>query len=152
MRWREGHAARHGYAAPVPRRPLAVIVFGLWTEFVWAARVRNVMATAGWKPSDLVVPLVFVLIGLAVLAVVVRPAPAPVVALVVRGAAAISSVVWVVRAGFIAVHDHPGAFIAVHMVLATISIALASWAAVRVGYDQSRHGTAGHRHREQVAP
>ena len=133
-------------------RPLAVITFGAWTEFVWIGRVRNVLATAGWTMSDLLLPVVFVLIGLAVLAVVVRPTRAPVVALVVRGAAVISSVVWVIRAGFIAVHDHPAAFIAVHMVLATISIALASWAAVRVGYDRGRHGTAGHRHREQVAP
>ena len=133
-------------------RPLAVIVFGLWTEFVWIGRIRNVTASAKWTPSDLLLPSLFVLIGLVVLAVVARPTPAPVVAFVVRGAAVISSVVWLIRVGFIAVHDHPAAFIAVHVVLAAISIGLASWVSMRVGYDRERHGTAGHRHREQVAP
>ncbi len=122
------------------RPPAAVIAFVAWTEIVWAGRVRNVMATAGWTAGDFVLPVMFVLLGLGVTALFVAPTPPAVRVAAIRGAAAVTTVVWVVRVGFIAVHDHPAAFIAVHVALAVVSIALAAWAARSVVPNAPRVG------------
>ena len=55
--------------------------------------------------------------------------------------------VWLVRGVQIARADHAAAFIAVHVVLAAVSIALAV-ATVRPTTLSDRHGTAGHRRAE----
>lgn len=125
------------------RAHLAVYVFVAWTEIVWIGRIRNVMATDGWTARDLLLPLLFVALGLGVVAVIVAPTPPWVFAAAVRGAAAVSVGVWLVRLGFIVVHDHPGAFKAVHVVLAAVSAGLAAWA-VRASspVDAGRDATA----------
>jgi hypothetical protein len=126
------------------RPPLAVLVFAAWTVLVWVGRVRNVLSTTGSTTTELLLPVMFVLLGLGVVAVVLAPTPPPVALTAVRGAAAVSTVVWLVRVGFIAVHDHPAGFKAVHVGLAVVSIALAAWAsraASWVGGDQSDAAT-----------
>ena len=109
-----------------------------WTLFVWGGRIRNVAAdlaagiAVGWFP--IVASAVFVILGIAVLvgeavgwisARSGRPRSvgswwrSSLVAL-----AGTSVVVWVVRGIDIALGDHTVGFIAVHTVLAVVSIGL----------------------------
>jgi hypothetical protein len=122
----------------VTRRPPAVLAaFGAWTVFVWAVRLRNVLddsaaSTDGaGRVVDAAASVVFVAGGLALLAVVAlgwhrRPARVDVVARFVRVAAAVTVAVWAVRGVGIATGDHGAAFVAVHLVLAAVSVALAA--------------------------
>ena len=95
-------------------------VFAAWTVFVWGTRIRNILADDGLSPG------LVVAVGLTVLGVLVavwaargRPSwavPAAVVA---------THVVWAVRVPQIALNDHSAAFVAVHLVLAVVSVGLA---------------------------
>src|SRR3954452_6040514 len=83
-------------------------IFVGWTVFVWAGRIRNggsVLLAASF---------------LVLAAVVVWRRGRWFTAL-----AAWTVAVWAVRTPFILVHDHPAGFKVVHVVLATVSIALA---------------------------
>ncbi|MDQ3145573.1 MAG: hypothetical protein M3R01_01345 [Actinomycetota bacterium] len=97
------------------------------TVVIWATRIRNILDD-GADPVALLVAG-----GLTALALATafalrtgRFARAP-HALVVATVG-----VWAVRAPLVLVHDHPGAFKAVHLALATVSVALAlgAWRAV----------------------
>ena len=97
-------------------------MLALWTVVVWGGRIRNAVADDAGAGA-LVVPAVFLLLAAAVLAT--------------RGwngfwVVALGSwtmAVWLVRAVDITfLSDHPGAFKAVHLVLAVISWSLAAWA------------------------
>jgi len=117
----------------IRRRPNPLVVFSGWTLLVWTGRIRNVLAddavsTAG-RALTLAMAGAFVLAGIAVAVVSVRPTTQVVQRRVVGAAAAYTVVVWLIRAADIAfAGDHTAAFIAVHVVLAVGSISLAAWA------------------------
>jgi hypothetical protein len=131
-----------------------LVGFGVWTLFVWATRIGT-----AWNQDDLTgaaragrlgLALSFTVLGVALLVVAGRSRGRVLTraeALVVQGAAAWTTAVWVVRAVGIALADHEGAFIAVHVVLAVVSIALGAMA-VRATTMPLRHGTTGHRRAE----
>lgn len=132
--------------------PVGVLV--AWTLFVWGGRIRNVLADPGLHGADRVGPLLlsmsFVVLAAVVLVALVvdrrataarrNPARGTTtlrVAVVVL--ALWTTAVWVVRAVAIAVRGgHPFGFVAVHVVLAVISVAVAAWAVRAVGAVGSR--------------
>jgi uncharacterized membrane protein YeiH len=108
-------------------------LFAGWTLLVWSGRIRNVLADDTVSSSSRAVTLImaglFVLAGLAVAMVAVRPTPQRTQRRIVGVAAAYTLVVWLIRGADIAFGgDHEAAFIAVHVVLAVGSIGLAGWA------------------------
>ena len=116
---------------------LMPLLLALWTLFVWVGRIRNLAQEPGpildasrWSFGGSVL---FTALGVALLGVVVvdrvRATGAP-VRRVVLPLAALTTVVWVVRGIDIAIGHHTEGFIAVHLVLAVVSIVLAV-AAVR---------------------
>jgi len=89
-----------------------------WTLFVWLARLRNA-ADDGVGSAVLASAFAF---G-AVVVLVRRHDRAPALAL-----AGFTVAVWLVRGADIALlSDHDTGFVVVHLVLAAVSIALASW-------------------------
>ncbi len=124
---------------PPARRPSATAAIALtaWTLLVWTTRIGNIWGddelTDGEKWGRTGLALSFTLLAAATAwALWRRPAwrrPA-VIAL-----AGWTVGVWVVRSIGIATGDHEAAFVIVHLVLAAISIALASMALVH----EARH-------------
>jgi hypothetical protein len=113
------------------------IGFACWTLFVWVGRIRNIVADETLEGAELLWRLglaaTFVVLGSAALAAGLRASASrstrPL--RIVRPAAAITVVVWVVRAGGILVDgSHESGFKVVHTVLAIASCALA-WRADR---------------------
>ena len=112
------------------RRLPAVIALAVWSLLVWTTRIRNIWTddalSTGEQWGRTALALSFTGLALAVGHAVyhrsswLRPA--------VRALAGWTTAVWVVRSIGIATADHEGAFIAVHLVLAVISIALAALA------------------------
>jgi hypothetical protein len=103
--------------------PAPVVVLAVWTLLVWAGRIRNAVASdEGIGP----VLLAGTFVVLAVLALATRGRSRTAgLALAVWTIA-----VWVVRGIDIALFsDHETAFVVVHLVLATVSVALAVWTA-----------------------
>ena len=87
-----------------------------WTVLIWIGRVRNIIEADG-AAVELLVPLALAVLGVATFA---RPRQVgPVLALVTLA-------VWLVRVPLVLVHDHSAAFVVVHLVLAAVSITLAS--------------------------
>ncbi len=103
---------------------LAVVVFAVWTVFVWATRVSNIVRDDG-SALDLVLAVVLAGLGVAVAVAALRRSPRwPLVALVAATAAT-----WAVRTPLILLDgDHGVAFKAVHAALAVVSIVLAALA------------------------
>jgi hypothetical protein len=131
----------------MPGRRL-LVAFGGWTVFVWATRIGTAVDEGAW--GRVALAGVFTVVGLGLLAVAWRARHRVLEATevaVIRLAAAWTVGVWVVRGVQIALADHETAFIAVHLVLAIVSIALAV-ATVRTTTLRDRHGTAGHRRAE----
>lgn len=133
---------------------MSLLVFGLWTLFVWVTRIGNILRddelSAAGKAAGLVVTVLFCALGALALAGWWRwrhQALTPGQTDALRWAALTGAAYWVVRLVLIAVGDHSGAFIAVHAVLAGVSIGLALWVA-RSGTLPRRHGSAGHRRPE----
>jgi hypothetical protein len=89
-----------------------------WTVLIWATRVRNILEDGGSVP-ELLVPALLVV--LAVAALVDRSR-----ALFLLVAATVA--VWAVRVPLIVTRDHSAAFVAVHVVLAVVSVSLAALA------------------------
>jgi hypothetical protein len=112
------------------RRHPAASALAAWSLFVWMTRIRNIWSddelSTGQQWSHTALALSFTVLALAVGWAVVRSAPwrEPVV-LVLAGW---TIAVWIVRSIGIATADHDGAFIAVHLALALISIGLAALA------------------------
>lgn len=105
-----------------------------WQAFVWGTRIDNVLGDDGLDAGGKVARLALSASFLALAAVAVWAwrsargggAVAPAAARWVRVGAAWTTGVWVVRGVGIALGDHDAAFIAVHLVLAVVSIALAA--------------------------
>lgn len=114
---------------PSPRRPFAVALVA-WTFFVWTTRINNIWGdvslTNGEKWGRTALALSFTVLAIAVGVAVYRQARWRRAAVNVLAGWTIG--VWVTRSIGIATGNHSAAFIAVHLVLATISIALASLA------------------------
>jgi len=116
------------------RRPRAAIALAVWSLLVWTTRIRNIWTddelSSGEQWGRTALAMSFTVLALAVGHAVYhrtswqRP--------VVLALAAWTVAVWVVRSIGIATADHEGAFIAVHLVLAVMSIALAALAAREV--------------------
>ena len=108
----------------------ATIALAVWSVLVWTTRIRNIWTDDELSTSEqwsrTALALSFTVLALAVGHAVYhrtswqRP--------IVRALAGWTTVVWVVRSIGIATADHDGAFIAVHLVLAAISIGLAALA------------------------
>ena len=136
-----------------------LVAFGTWTLVVWATRIDNVIGqddlTTVGRAGRLALALSFTMLGLALL-IIVRRARGRELSRVERSVIVSGAVwtlgVWVVRGVGIALGDHAAAFIAVHTVLAVVSIALAALT-LRTTTMPLRHGTTGHRRTEaHVAP
>ena len=112
-------------------------MFALWTLFVWIGRLRNLIQEPGpladasrWSLAGSVL---FTVLGLALLGALAVDRFRLSGALVRRSwaswavlpLAALTTAVWVARGIDIAIGDHTAAFIAVHLVLAAVSIGLA---------------------------
>lgn len=132
-----------GSGAVGTRQPRSVLVpvgaFVAWTLFVWIGRIRNVTADAALSGADrwgpLAMSIVFVIGAVVVAAlayrdhVVASASSAGALRDAVWVVAGYTTVVWVVRAGDIALGGgHEPAFVVVHVVLAAASIALGAWA------------------------
>jgi len=112
------------------RRLPAVIALAVWSVLVWTTRIRNIWTddamSTGEQWGRTALALSFTGFALAVGHAVyhrtswVRP--------VVRALAGWTTAVWLVIAVGIAMADREAAFIAVHLVIAAISIALAALA------------------------
>jgi len=109
-------------------KPLAVAVFAMWTLLVWANRIYNIVAKDGGDGVDLARAIGFVVVGLVVAVVAVRPMPAPLAHRLVSVAGWASIALWATRIVTIPLGDYSVGFVVVHLVLAAISISLALWA------------------------
>ena len=114
-----------------PRRLPATAALVAWTLLVWTTRIGNIWGdddlTSGEKWGRTGLALSFTVLALAVAhAVWHRTAWR---SLAVKVLAAWVSGVWAVRSVGIATGDHSGTFVAVHLVLAIVSIALSVLAA-----------------------
>ena len=124
------------------RRLRPALVLSTWTILVWTTRIRNIWTDDSLSTSGQV--------GRTVLALVFTAFAAGTIGLWLRGRrhgrevpswagslvqafAAWTVLVWIVRGVQIALADHSAAFIAVHLVLALVSIGLAAWAAAVIG-------------------
>jgi hypothetical protein len=114
--------------------------FLVWTGFVWIGRIRNALADTALSDSERVGPLLLsasflvptlVMAVAWVLAIRDRRALDPWASMLLVVLAAWTTVVWVLRAGDIALAgDHEAPFVVVHVTLAVISIGLGVWAAL----------------------
>ena len=109
-------------------KPLAVAVFAIWTLFVWGQRIVNIVTRNGGDGVDLARAIAFVVVGVAVAVVAVRPMAPALAHRVVSVAGWASIALWATRLVTIPLGDYSVGFIVVHLVLAAISIALAWWA------------------------
>ena len=108
-----------------------IVLLAAWTLFVWGLRSRNLTDDEVTVGLAQIVPVLgFIAVGLVLVAMVWRARGRVlqrVEQIVVMTAAAVIGMYWLVRGFEIFFDDHSAAFIAVHTVLAAVSIALASW-------------------------
>jgi hypothetical protein len=103
-------------------------VFGAFSVFMWGTRIRNALgddASTAHIAFSVVVASLFTLGGLAVLVAALRRSHLEVAVGVL---AAVTVVYWPIRAVQIALNGHSAGFVAVHTVLAVVSVSLAVWA------------------------
>lgn len=116
-------------------RPRIVVALVAWTFLVWTTRISNVWGdddlTDGEKWGRTGLAMSFTVLGVAVAVALWRRAAWLRPAVVVL--AGWTSAVWIVRAFGIATGDHEAAFVAVHVVLAVVSIMLSALAVRAVG-------------------
>ncbi len=110
-------------------RPVAAIVLVGWTFVVWTTRIGNIWGddalSTGEKWGRTGLAGSFTLLAAAVAWALWRREPW--LRAAVGALAAWTVAVWIVRAVGIATGDHEAAFIAVHLVLATVSTTLSAW-------------------------
>ena len=95
--------------------------------FVWLTRIKNADGDVGAT----LVAVTFVALAIAVIAR--------------RGAlllAIYTAAVWLIRTPMILVHQHDGAFKAVHTVLALVSLALSAWVLREIDVERKRQAAA----------
>lgn len=113
-----------------------------WILFVWGLRSRNLTDdTVDVGVAEILPVIGFVALGLVLLGVLWRSRGRAFVAterLIVLAGAVVTALYWLIRGVEIFFDDHSGAFIAVHTVLATVSIGLAAWTITTVGKNLSR--------------
>ena len=131
-----------------------ILAFGLWTLFVWTTRIGTALGeddlSTAARAGRVALAVSFTVVGLALVTVAGRSRGRdlhPGESRVVRLSAAWTVGVWLVRGVQIALADHDAAFVAVHLVLAVVSIGLAV-VTTRATTMPVRHGTAGHRRAE----
>jgi hypothetical protein len=120
---------------PVTMRWWVIVLFGLWSVFVWSTRTvniwRDLLLSTDEKVVLTVMAAIFVVLGLAVALIGLglrRWAPSRVDIVTVGVLGGWTCGVWFLRiVEMVADGDHGAAFILVHVVLAAISIALAAW-------------------------
>jgi hypothetical protein len=118
----------------MPRRePLVAVLVG-WTFFVWTTRIGNIWRdhslSGGQKVGSTALALSFTaLAALVLVAYVQRRTWLSGAVLVLAGW---TTGVWIVRFAAIVGDDHAAGFVAVHLVLAIVSIGLAVMATRRV--------------------
>lgn len=124
--------------------------FAAWTLLIWATRFANVwrddaLSTGGKLARTLLLATFVVGAGLLVTLIVrARREDALPTASVqaVRVIACWTIGVWVVRGAQIVLDDHPAGFVAVHLVLAVVSIGLAAASIRAVNHDRVRPAVA----------
>jgi hypothetical protein len=131
-----------------------IFAFGLWTLFVWTTRIGTALGeddlSAAARTGRVALAFSFTVVGLVLVTVAWRSRGRglhPGEIRVVRLSAAWTVGVWLVRGVQIALADHEAGFIAVHLVLAVVSIGLAAMTTGATTMPD-RHGTAGHRRAE----
>jgi hypothetical protein len=139
-------------AAPTAARPSRHWLLGLavWQVVVWGTRIDNVLGDDGLTSTDKLLRLAlsasFFAFGVVAVWVWRQLGPRgrlgqatmPSGTRWIRVGAAWTVVVWVVRGADIALSGHSGAFVAIHLVLAAVSIALAGQAVRVVGTGRVR--------------
>lgn len=109
-----------------------VVALAVWTLFVWGGRLRNLFIDDGGLAEasrwSLWGSVAFVALAIGVL-VTGSVGPKGLKSAVLAGLCLLTIGVWLVRATDIALEDHGFGFIAVHVVLAVVSITLAVLAA-----------------------
>lgn len=112
------------------RRPTnAVVAFVAFTVVVWGQRIVNIAGGADGSVVDVVRAVAFVAMAVVVAVAAVRSAtPERVVERIVRAAAAITAVSWFVQMALMIGADYGVGFLAVHTVLALVSVGLGVWA------------------------
>lgn len=110
------------------------LVLSAWTFLVWTTRIRNIWTddelTTSGQIGRTALALVFSGFAVAVVAVWLRARRGgmwPGTRSLVRAFALWTTGVWIIRGAQIALADQGAAFIAVHTVLALVSIMLAVW-------------------------
>lgn len=115
-----------------------------WTLLVWTTRIRNIWTDAALTTGEQVGRTALAVSFTALAAVVALGLwrRAPWLRTAVAALAAWTVLVWLVRSVGIATADHDAAFVAVHLTLAAVSIALSAgaWTRVRT-LDGSPSGT-----------
>jgi len=102
-------------------RAMAYLLAG-WTVLIWAGRVRNIVDADG-RLVELIVPVLLLVLGALTF---LRPRTVgPLLAMV-------TVIVWVVRVPLVLVHHHSAGFVAVHIVLAAVSLTLSALVLRRV--------------------
>ena len=99
-----------------------LLVFAGWTLFVWGTRISNILSDGG-SALALVVAAGLVALGVAVVWYAIDGAGR--LAWAVPSLVAATVAVWAVRLPGVLLHDHSGAFKAVHLALGAISVLLA---------------------------
>lgn len=117
------------------RRHLPAAVLSAWTVFVWTTRIRNIWTdgdlSTGAQVGRTALALAFTVFAVVTIVAVLRARggrPWPMLPTWIRAFAVWTIGVWVVRGIQIALADHGAGFIAVHLVLAVVSIGLSVWA------------------------
>ena len=115
------------------REPLVAVLVG-WTFFVWTTRIGNIWRdhslSHGDKVGSTALALSFTLLAAGALVAFVQRRPWLVGAVLLL--AGWTTGVWIVRFVAIAGDGHGAGFVAVHLVLAVVSIALAGAATRRL--------------------
>ena len=123
--------------ATLLRSATPVVLLTAWTLFVWVGRLRNIAAAddlTGWSlVGRLATAGLFTLAGLALTATLVwyattrHPFSLPMVTWLAFPLAVVGSLFWLIRGTLIALGDYDAAFIAVHTMLAAVTIGLSLW-------------------------
>jgi len=107
---------------------VTLVLFGVWNVAMWSARVRNIVGDPDLDTTGRLwwsLPAVLFAAGGAV-ALLRRWLPGTAAGWVVRAAASCTVVYWPVRTVLLVGNGHAAGFVAVHVVLAVVSVGLAT--------------------------